>query len=344
LMRMMLGRETTDVGIYSETYIPQLQFGWSPLRSYRVGHYKLIDAPRAEFYDLAADPAEKANIFAKAQALAGQYREQMEVFVAKHRTPGSSRPVSGPVLEASEKLAALGYVRLGNSQISDAFGKGVDPKDRIDVFERYHRILNEIANRSLTSDTFEQIQAIRERAPEVHGLLFLEAQACEALGRLQDAYVKYREGLAREPQNNVARANMASLLIRLRRIGEAEEEYRRVLANDPADYRSRNNLAGLYGMKGNLDAALEELKKAVATRPSYAAGWHNLGHVYLLMRNWTEAEPALRKALSLDREDARAHVLLAEVLKATGRSAEADRQMQIAVELDPSLSGRSANK
>jgi tetratricopeptide (TPR) repeat protein len=231
--------------IYSETHIPQLQFGWSSLRCFRLGRYKLIDASRPEFYDLAADPAEKVNLFAGSQALAGEYRERMAEFSARNRTPDSARPASGPVLEASEKLAALGYVRLGNSRIADNFGKGLDPKDRIDVFEGYHRILNEIASRSLTSDTFDRIQQIRKSAPEVRGLLFLEAQACEALGRLQDAYVKYSSGLEREPQNSIARANMASLLMRLGRISEAEEEFRKVLASDPGDYRSRNNLAGI---------------------------------------------------------------------------------------------------
>jgi len=340
LVRVMLGKETTDIGTYSETYVPQLQFGWSPLRCYRVGRHKMIDAPRPEFYDLAADPAEKVNMFHKAQALAGQYRAQMTELAAKHRMPVSSRPVPGPVLEATEKLAALGYVRLGNSRIADSFGKGVDPKDRIDVFESYHRILNEIASRNLAGDTFDRIQAIRGRAPEVHGLPFLEAQAFEALGRPQDACVKYRDGLDREPQNNIARANMASLLVRLGRVDEAEAEFKKVLANDPSDYRSRNNLAGIYGMKGNLEAALAEVKKAVATRPSYAAGWHNLGRLYILTRNWTEAEASLRKAVGLDGEDARAHTLLAQVLKTEGKTTEADRHMRIAIQLDPSLAGR----
>jgi choline-sulfatase len=344
LMRVMLGKETGDIGTYSETYVPQLQFGWSPLRCYRVGRYKMVDAPRAELYDLAADPAEQANIYPKAQALAGQYRARMADFVAKHQSPGGNRSAPGPVLEASERLAALGYVRLGISRISVNFGEGVDPKDRIDVFESYHRVLNEIADRSLASDTFERIQAIRRRAPEVHGLLILEAQACEALGRLQDAYVKYRDGLCLEPQNNVARANMASLLIRLGRVGEAEEEFKEVLANDPSDYRSRNNLAGIYGMKGNLETALGEVKKAVATKPSYAAGWHNLGRLYIQMRNWADAESALRRAVSLDREDARAHVLLAQVLKMEGKTAESERQMRIAVGLDPSLTDRNPDR
>ena len=42
---------------YAETFYPA-GFGWSPLRSLRVGALKLVEAPRAELYDLAADPKE----------------------------------------------------------------------------------------------------------------------------------------------------------------------------------------------------------------------------------------------------------------------------------------------
>src|SRR5262249_38719611 len=45
----------------AESYYPG-SFGWSPLRSYRRGSLKLVDAPRPELYDLAADPGESRNL------------------------------------------------------------------------------------------------------------------------------------------------------------------------------------------------------------------------------------------------------------------------------------------
>ncbi len=337
LVRLMLGKDASDAGIYAETYIPQLQFGWSPLRSYRLGRFKLIDAPRAELYDLAADPGEAVNLLSRNQALADRYRAQMEEFAGKYRTRGSNRSAAGPVLEASEKLAALGYVRLGTRTASGGFGKGIDPKDRVEVFESYHAIVNEIAGRNYTDRIFDRIDTLRRQAPELRELVFLEAQAYEGSGRLREACAKFQQGLEKEPGNNVARAAMASLLIRLGRIDDAEKEFQRVLVSDPGDYRSRNNLAGIYSMKGKTDAAVGEMKKALATRPEYAAGWHNLGQLYIQMRNWAAADAALRKAVSLDAADARAHFLLAQVLRTEGKTAEADRQMRIALELDPSL-------
>ena len=41
---------------YVETYFPLYHFGWHPLRGLRDRRYKLIQASRAELYDLATDP------------------------------------------------------------------------------------------------------------------------------------------------------------------------------------------------------------------------------------------------------------------------------------------------
>src|SRR5262249_21697443 len=44
-----------DRSIYSETDYPHSAFGWSPLRSLRVGKYLYVHAPEPELYDQVAD-------------------------------------------------------------------------------------------------------------------------------------------------------------------------------------------------------------------------------------------------------------------------------------------------
>jgi Flp pilus assembly protein TadD len=339
LLRAMQGKEARDASVYAETYIPELHFGWSPLRSLRLGKHKFIDAPRPELYDLDTDPAEKTNLALQNQALAGSLRAQLEKLAAT-RQARSVKRASGAVLEASEKLAALGYVQLGAMRVHSAFGRGIDPKDRIGAFENYHGVLNEIARGNVSEAILDRIGELRRQAPELRFLVFLEAQAFERLGRPQEALAKYRQGLAVQPENAVARAGLAGLMIRLGRMDDAEQELQRVLSIDPADYRSRNNLAGIYRSKGKPGPAMAELKKALETRPSYASGWHNLGQLYLLTKDLAGAEAALRKAVNLDPTDARAHHLLARVLKAAGKKVEADTHLRKALQLDPALSSR----
>jgi arylsulfatase A-like enzyme/Flp pilus assembly protein TadD len=344
LLRMMLGKDTTEAGQYAETYIPQLQFGWSPLRSYRLGHYVLIDAPRPELYNIEADPGQTLNVISQNLALARQYRVRMEEFTARYQARQGTRVLGGPVLEAREKLAALGYVQLSAPKIRGDFGKGVDPKDRIKAFESYHDILNEIGSRNIQARMLDRLEALRKIAPEVRSLGFLEAQAFEALGRIPEAQRKYLQGLEIEPGNNIARAGYANLLLRMGRMNEAEREFQRVVANDPQDYRSRNNLAGIYAAQGKTDAALAELRLTLTARPSYAAGWQNLGQLYAQLQNWKEAETAVRKAVSLDRNNATAHFLLAQVLNSVGRKSEAADHLATALKLDPGLARRIPGK
>ena len=51
--------------VYSESLYAHDAFRWAPLRALRVGKYKYIQAPKAELYDLDADPHELVNLLHK---------------------------------------------------------------------------------------------------------------------------------------------------------------------------------------------------------------------------------------------------------------------------------------
>jgi arylsulfatase A-like enzyme len=63
LLSLMQGKAATSPTSvpYGETFYPA-EFGWSPLRAIRTEHYKYIDAPKPELYDLPADPQELHNL------------------------------------------------------------------------------------------------------------------------------------------------------------------------------------------------------------------------------------------------------------------------------------------
>ena len=74
--------EAGEGHVYSESYYPFLNFGWSALASLRRGDLKYIHARRPELYDLAADPGESRNLVAsrpdEAAALAGRLGRILE--------------------------------------------------------------------------------------------------------------------------------------------------------------------------------------------------------------------------------------------------------------------------
>src|SRR5262249_50599006 len=83
--RDLLSSRLEPAPLYAETLSPRLDFGWSDLRSWRDGGYKLIRAPRPELYDVAADPGETHDIYAAEPAMAGQGPS----------APAAARPGSG---------------------------------------------------------------------------------------------------------------------------------------------------------------------------------------------------------------------------------------------------------
>lgn len=117
---------------YSESHYP-IQFGWSPLRALRDGRYKLIDAPRAELYDLTNDPHEVNNLSHERPALAAAMRRRLDQLA--HPTDaslaGSAETHAGS--EVRQRLAALGY--LSTSGSTDHSRPAPDPKDCIDLIE-----------------------------------------------------------------------------------------------------------------------------------------------------------------------------------------------------------------
>jgi tetratricopeptide (TPR) repeat protein len=72
-------------------------------------------------------------------------------------------------------------------------------------------------------------------------------------------------------------------------------------------------------------------------RPRYAAAWQNLGLLCIRKQSWEEAEAAFRRVVELNDRNAIAHFNLARVLRELGRLDEAEKEMNIALKLDPRL-------
>ena len=68
LLRIAKAGSNADQPAYSVSDFPQRAFGWSPLESWRAGKYLYIRAPKAELYDLAADPGATHNLAQSSKA------------------------------------------------------------------------------------------------------------------------------------------------------------------------------------------------------------------------------------------------------------------------------------
>ena len=217
------------LGVYSESLYGYDGFGWSPLRSLRQGAYKYIDAPRAELYNLAADPHEQINLYAKDPARARALRDDLHKLLASHAPKQPASP-AGISPRTRALLASLGY--LSGGRRNSAQGAMPDPKDRLAEYRMY-----ELAQ-SLLYDR-----------------------------HLEEAAVTLRRILAQDPKNTLARRDLGGTYIEQHLYGKARECFERVVASEPDDYMAQFELGIADKHLGLTQEALEHLQAACKVAP-----------------------------------------------------------------------------
>ncbi len=294
--------------LYAETYLPKYYMNWAPLRALREARYKLIDAPRPELYDLREDPGEQHNLYAEQPGRVAVLRRELE------RWAGGGGALSLGELdrEATEKLAALGYLGAGAALAEPGpEASRRDPKDVIRVFNRLRR-----AN-----------GAVRDR-------------------RFDEALPVLREVLADDPKNAFARLVMGSALMGMARWREAIPWFRSYLEQVPTSASAHHWLAICHLRSGEPDAAFREAEAALAIDPRFSDARVLKGGVLALRGAHAEAIAELRRAVETDPAKPILRLDLAKLLDEAGHEAEARRQYDELLRLAPddpaALSGLAA--
>ena len=122
--------------VYAGSMYPRDQFGWAPIRTLRIGDWKLIDTQRAELYDLSKDPAESTNRIRTNAAQATTLRAEMARLLNRYK------PQAQPQVQSSagNALRSLGYLSGGPG--SGPATTASDPKDRIAEYELFEKSLD----------------------------------------------------------------------------------------------------------------------------------------------------------------------------------------------------------
>jgi TolA-binding protein len=227
------GRSLLDAGgerdVYSESLYAHDGFGWAPLRSLREGSYKYIEAPHPELYNLGTDPHEQVNLYGKDPARAQSLRGKLRKLVASHapKEPASPAAIS-PRTRAL--LASLGY--LSGGPRTAAGGAMPDPKDRLPEYRLYEKAQSLLYDR-----------------------------------RLEEAAAVFRQILARDPKNTLARRDLGGTYVEQKLYGKARECFEFVVTAAPDDYMAQFELGLADKHLGLRQEALEHLQAACKVAP-----------------------------------------------------------------------------
>ena len=347
----------------------RISWAFQLLIDLRYGHYKYIEAPKPELYDLSKDPGEKQNLYATNKSVALSLRGRLQNLRSRYRAAPSdqSQPISPEVVAA---LNSLGYVATSRT-VSGSSESRPDPKDRVHDFESMnHAILLASSGRLEEADT--QLLQLRDKFPEVSDIRIFLGINQQRSNEHTEAAQTFREILKQDPLNVLAHFNLAVSSFQLRLLDEAIKELQAVLSIvpyyshadellgtiwlqtkdyerarkqfghllsvDPQDYTAHYNLGVLATLEGKWDEAEQHLRSALLIDPNSAEANNTLGSLHLQLGDPEMARQAFLKTIGLDPKMAGAHYNLGLVLSKQNKQDEAAAAFRRALTLDPQLS------
>lgn len=291
---------------HAETLMPRIEFGWSELRAVRDGRFRYVEAPRAELYDLRADPGETRNLAPNDDERAKEMAGALAAWVGA-TTDAAAEQASSRALAPDEeaKLRSLGYLAGGDTRRSDpaAAGLRVDPKDGIAEVRR----LDEARDRLAAGDVaaaLEGASAVLAANPSNHQARTTKILALLEARRFVEAEDAAMEALAaaeRDPEASMvlvtkARGLLASAYRLAGKRAEAESVYRTILARDPDQASAAIDLARLLLESGRGPEAAPLIEGVLARDPKNGMA---LAARFLAERDRGDAAAALTTARAI---------------------------------------------
>jgi arylsulfatase A-like enzyme/Tfp pilus assembly protein PilF len=323
------GREMSDAPAYAETLYPEREFGWAPLHALRTARFKLIDAPHAELYDLAADAKETTNRLREQAAPAEELRRKLELALSRP-APAAAAQVDP---ETAERLGALGYVGAGGAQPARGGASRRDPKDGVRLMPRINRGMS-----LARTDPATAIRDLSSVLAEDPGLLMARrtiAVAYEAAGQYARA-IEILRALDKEGQLTVEDAIVLGDNLRFAdRLPEAVEVLQRTARDNPKFPQPWLSLAEVHIKQGRNADASAAYDHVLALVPDHIEALRGLGDIALLEGRLDAAAARYGRILEIDPADAGAMTKVGVLRMRSGRAEEAIALFRRAVEREP---------
>ncbi|HEV8586883.1 MAG TPA: tetratricopeptide repeat protein [Methylomirabilota bacterium] len=185
------------------------------------------------------------------------------------------------------------------------------------------------------------VRVADDGAARLGRLMLLDRISHSTRGDTRDGasyYLRYRL-----PAHDVPRVAEALNVTgwRLQHVYESPDEalgvFQKAIEADPRFSWPHHNIGRIYMARGDYEQARVWLERALAVNPDHWRALYNYGVTNANLERWPEALAAYRKALVISPNDAKLHANVGWTLIRLGQEAEAERELTIAVRLDPSL-------
>lgn len=319
--------------IYSETYYPRFHFGWSDLHSLIEGNDHYIRAPKAELYDVTADPAEKNNVLQKNRRAYVRLRAAIEPFVHEVAAPTNIDP------EEAAKLAALGYV---GSTVTTKPGEVLpDPKDTIGIFRQIRMAFTWYKN-GKEDDALRLTNQLLAANTQMTDLWDLKFKILEKMGRERDAVEAAKEGLRNVPTQVALLFDVAGGALQLGDIDTAQEHAELAVKSQPS--RAHDILSRVWAARGDQKRAQQEATLALQSSNDPTGPLIQLADQEKQKGNLQAALDYLNRAVARETPQSLyshegLHLARGDVLARLGRNDEAEKEFRLEIATFPKSPG-----
>ncbi len=329
------GGEGSEAVVYAESFYPLLHYGWAPLRSLRSATHKVIEAPRPELFDLAADPREGADLFTEQPAVGRRMARSLRQ-LAERLEEGAAASAAPDLDEQTlAQLRALGYLAGPGAADAEGYDPSVprtDPKEKIHL----HRLIMRAQGRlgdddEAASRLLQEALADDPELIDVHQMLGnLELDA----DRLDAAAGYFTRALALDDRHKASLFGLATTHRRLGQLDDALLGFRRLLEIAGQDSKATLAVADIEMERDELAAAEETLRHA-AQPGAPALLFNRLGEVQALAGRPGEAQQSFERAIEGNPRLSQPHFNLAVLFEQAGDAEGARAQYQQTIDKSP---------
>ena len=264
LIDRMTGRTGNDLEALVETFYPRDNFGWSELVGLVSGHWKMIQAPRSELYDLESDPGESKNIFGSAAQKADELSTRLKQEILRRSSGSAGARAGAPARsEDLERLRTLGYVSFAPAKPISAFP---DPKDKIETLRRIQQAQAlELEEKDLEAERV--YRGILDEMPDSPAGYVDLAIAQAKQKKFDRAIGTLSSGLRRIPDSEILMVRLGHTFLVMGKAPEALATMEKVLALHPRSVDALTVCAGILDTAGQKDEARSRYERALAIEP-----------------------------------------------------------------------------
>ena len=173
------------------------------------------------------------------------------------------------------------------------------------------------------------------KSGEANDAKIAQAKSLYNSGKYDEAVQIYDDLLKRNPNDANLHFLKGAAKEKLLKKQEALLEYQTAVELDPKLERAWQQIGFILTDRMDYNNAENAFRRALDINPNSGASWEGLAQTYRIMQNMEKAEEAYRRLIQIEPQNLPAHYNLGVMLDHKGDTAEARRQLNIALRLNP---------